>query len=197
MGRPNRTLQIEGLAFRGKGSWPGFCRTKPFSCNHFTEDHDLISDGILEIYPTTDREECCARCEANGGCEAFIIDAWNCYLASGVRGDYSKDLHNYTCVRPEPTELWMEAERNNTIAAFLVARGASAMLEFPVDDFLSYEGASRYGWSSLLELDFGEPLEVGIEVSSGVFQREWSEATVTLDCNSYTSKFDFKNQLVI
>jgi len=71
------------------------------------------------------------------------------------------------------------------------------MIEFPVDDFLSYEGASRYGWSSLLELDFGEPLEIATELSPGVFQREWSEATVTLDCNTYTSEFDFKNSLVL
>jgi len=91
--RPNRTLQIGSWAFRGKGSWPGFCGSKPLSCNELTVDHDLISDGLLEDpFPTTDRDECCARCEANGGCEAFIMGPSNCYLVSGVRGDYSRDF---------------------------------------------------------------------------------------------------------
>ena len=30
------------------------------------------------------------------------------------------------------------------------------------------------------------------EVKTGVFEREWSKATIQMDCNSYTPKITFK-----
>ena len=39
-----------------------------------------------------------------------------------MRFDYETGSRNYTCVRTEPEEEWLEAERNKTIAGFLIAR---------------------------------------------------------------------------
>jgi hypothetical protein len=42
--------------------------------------------------------------------------------------------------------------------------------------------------------DYGEPIGLATETSkdSGIFVREWSKATVQMDCNSYTPKITFK-----
>jgi hypothetical protein len=42
--------------------------------------------------------------------------------------------------------------------------------------------------------DYGEPLGLATETAkdSGIFVREWSKATVQMDCNSYTPKITFK-----
>lgn len=44
-----------------------------------------------------------------------------------------------------------------------------------------------------LDLDYGEPTGMCAETSpqSGVFTREWSKSTVTVDCNAYTSTVKF------
>ena len=43
-------------------------------------------------------------------------------------------------------------------------------------------------WEPELDIDYGEPLGVAVEVAEGVWVREWSKATVHLDCNTYTPK---------
>lgn len=76
---------------------------------------------------------------------------------------------------------------NNTIAAFLISRGKSATLMFPV--LGDYGAAIDYKWSPLLDTDFGEPLGPATEQRHAVFTREWSKATVTLDCTKLKSSF--------
>ena len=39
----------------------------------------------------------------------------------------------------------------------------------------------------LIDEDFGEPVGLCREVADGVFDREWTSGTVSLDCNSFTS----------
>jgi hypothetical protein len=34
-------------------------------------------------------------------------------------------------------------------------------------------------------MDYGAPVGECTETTSGVFEREWSKATVTMDCNSW------------
>ena len=68
------------------------------------------------------------------------------------------------------------------IALFQIARGRSALLQW--HDW-SFTPTRRYIWSPDLDLDYGRPLEQGKEVSEGVFQRQWSERTVTLNCSSF------------
>ena len=43
-----------------------------------------------------------------------------------------------------------------------------------------------------LDLDYGVPAGLCKETAAGVFEREWSTSTVTVDCNSYTSEVHFK-----
>ena len=43
-----------------------------------------------------------------------------------------------------------------------------------------------------LDLDYGTPLGLCAEKSPGVFVREWSNADVTVDCNSYSSSIKLK-----
>lgn len=43
-----------------------------------------------------------------------------------------------------------------------------------------------------LNLDYGEPMEMCHETTNGVFVREWTKSTVTVDCNAYTSTIKFK-----
>ena len=81
---------------------------------------------------------------------------------------------------PADELLWPEQD----IAAFLLARGPSALI--------------GYGWwqcatmpnpferPALLDADFGEPQGYCAETApgSGVFSREWTRATVSLDCGA-------------
>ena len=82
-----------------------------------------------------------------------------------------------------------DTPRNETLAAFLIARGESAVLEFPISG--TYGDASVYGFPAIMDVDFGTPMGDGIEVHPEVFRREWSKATVTLDCRDLSSTFDF------
>ena len=53
-----------------------------------------------------------------------------------------------------------------------------------------YGKALDYGWSPLLDFDYGKPVGGGEEVEAGVFRRTWSKGGfVELDCNTFTSTF--------
>lgn len=78
---------------------------------------------------------------------------------------------------------------NATLAAFLIARGESALLEYPIHG--AYGTAADYGFPSLMSADFGQPAGEAIEVHPGVFRREWSKATIELDCKVLSSSFIF------
>ena len=43
-----------------------------------------------------------------------------------------------------------------------------------------------------LMVDYGVPLAPYSETSPGVFTREWSKATISMDCNTYTPSFSMK-----
>lgn len=102
---------------------------------------------------------------------------------------------------------------NQTLAAFLILRGPSALLAFDVVG--PYECAStgcgcdahsvanqgcdperpggkyRLGeWSPLLDTDFGQPLEAPT-AEGKLWERRWSKATVSLDCDLYEASIEF------
>ena len=79
--------------------------------------------------------------------------------------------------------------RNETLAAFLIARGASALLEYPIEG--TYGTAAAFGFPALLAADFGEPSGDALEAHPGVFRRAWSKATIELDCRDLSSSFAF------
>jgi hypothetical protein len=58
-----------------------------------------------------------------------------------------------------------------------------------------WQGCSHfYDYPSQLSLDYGEPLGLCAETApgSGVFSREWSKSTVTMDCNTNTPTITMK-----
>lgn len=73
------------------------------------------------------------------------------------------------------------------IAAFLIARGPSAVMEFPV--LGAYGAAVEYGWNPLMDEDFGVPLDKATENPAHVFTRRWSNATISLNCAMWKATF--------
>jgi len=54
-------------------------------------------------------------------------------------------------------------------------------------------GCSRkYVFPEALNADYGEPSGLCQEVSNGVFQREWTKATVEMNCNTWTPSIKMK-----
>jgi hypothetical protein len=81
----------------------------------------------------------------------------------------------------------VEVDQNNTVAAFMLARGKSAMLELPVAG--AYEAMSSYDVNAaVLQLDFGGAIGTATE-AGGVFTRKFAKGTIQLDCNKWQSSF--------
>merc|ERR1711879_492293 len=76
---------------------------------------------------------------------------------------------------------------DQVIAAFLIARGESAVFNFQTLGI--YGEALQYGWNPYMDKDYGEPLEQASESPAGVFLRRWSKATIVLDCNTFAAFF--------
>jgi len=73
------------------------------------------------------------------------------------------------------------------LANFLLVRGPYAALGH------GWLGCShKYLFPDALHVDYGEPTELCKEVSNGVFQRDWTKATVEMDCNTWTGKITMK-----
>eukprot|EP01047_Picozoa_sp_COSAG01_P037649 COSAG01_NODE_3007_length_6730_cov_10.756899_4_plen_153_part_00 len=74
------------------------------------------------------------------------------------------------------------------IAAFLATRGGHAWLGH------GWSGCSRvYQRPPALDVDYGQPIDkVCKETKPNVFVREWTKATVTVDCNSWKNTITMK-----
>ena len=80
-------------------------------------------------------------------------------------------------------------EENNTIAAFLISRGASAMMMIGSTPMFLMD---RFDYAyPLLNADFGVPVGPAT-VNGTIFTRDYSNARVTLDCGSWSSTFAFR-----
>jgi len=78
----------------------------------------------------------------------------------------------------DPSNL---TEFQQDLANFLLIRGKYAVLGH------GWLGCSRkYTFPDILNSDFGEPLELCQETSTGVFQRKYTKATVQMNCNTWT-----------
>ena len=88
-------------------------------------------------------------------------------------------------------QVGTQTPRNETLAAFLIARGASAILEYPIGG--TYSSGADYGFPKIMAADFGKPAGDALEVHPGVFRREWTKATVELDCRDLSSSFNFNS----
>ena len=81
------------------------------------------------------------------------------------------------------------------LASFLLTRGPYAWLGYSwvgCNDGISEPIA--YQRPAMLDMDYGEPLNVCSETAPGsaIFSREWTKATVTVDCNAWNSSIIFK-----
>jgi len=73
------------------------------------------------------------------------------------------------------------------LANFLLVRGKYAVLGH------GWLGCSRkYVFPEALNADYGEPTGLCKEVSNSVFQREWTKATVEMNCNTWTGSIKMK-----
>ena len=88
--------------------------------------------------------------------------------------------------RTDPANLTQVEE---DLANFLLIRGPYAWLGH------GWLGCSReYDFPEELNLDYGEPTELCQETApnSGVFKREWTKATVQMDCNNWKPEITMK-----
>ena len=75
------------------------------------------------------------------------------------------------------------------LANFLLIRGPYGYLGH------GWLGCSQtYEYPDALNADYGEPLGLCTETAagSGIFAREWSKATVQMDCNTWTPTITMK-----
>ena len=86
------------------------------------------------------------------------------------------------------------------------AYGRTCLLKLPLDWLLLIRGPFAYlehGWKGCskqfpfpqqFNLDFGEPLELCKETApkSNVWTREWTKASVSMDCNTWTPTIKLK-----
>ena len=104
------------------------------------------------------------------------------YGLTGCGGPAAKNL----------TFGWTElAELEQDVANFLLVRGKYAWLSAGWSDC-----SQKIGWNSKhFDADYGLPVdEVCKETApgSGVFEREWSKATVQMDCGSWAPTIKWK-----
>lgn len=101
-------------------------------------------------------------------------------------------MHEFTEPRTSPLKAWKQ-----DMAYFLLARGPYAWLGYSWQGCVS--GATAVGgdtgkWPrpAALDEDYGEPRGLCQETAegSGIFQRQWSKARVSLDCNSWEARID-------
>ena len=80
------------------------------------------------------------------------------------------------------------------VASFLLVRGEYAYLSMGWGGCATLGDEHPYGWNEQwLDADYGVPVdEVCKETAPGVFVREWSKATVQLDCKTWTPRVAFK-----
>ena len=90
----------------------------------------------------------------------------------------------------EPGWHHSATDQNNTVAAFMIARGPSALLQLHVHG--AYAWAEDFEFPPVLHADFGRPLGVARTVREGVYSREYERATLTLDCGRWESRFEMR-----
>jgi len=90
---------------------------------------------------------------------------------------------------------------NIDVASFMLIRGDYSWLGYAwlgcTSNSVPGHGSARYTSPTelpILQVDYGTPTGMLIETSSGsgIFTRDWTKATVQLDCNTYTSSIIMK-----
>ena len=80
-----------------------------------------------------------------------------------------------------------QQDQNSTVAAFMIARPASGLLQLHVHG--AYAWAEDLNFPAILQTDFGPPLSPASAHANGKYSREFRSGTVTLDCVRWSSSF--------
>jgi hypothetical protein len=72
------------------------------------------------------------------------------------------------------------------VAAFLITRGPSAVLQLAVQPARTLNYQTTF---ASLRIEPGVPLEGAREINPGVFQRKWSNGTAIFDCEHFNGTF--------
>jgi len=109
-----------------------------------------------------------------------------CSASSPAQTRYMKYAFSPGGCRGDPGNLTYPLQ---DIANFLLVRGPYALLGH------GWLGCSRtYVVPEQINWDYGEPTELCKETapSSGIFTRDWTKATITMDCNTWTPSIVLK-----
>jgi hypothetical protein len=79
------------------------------------------------------------------------------------------------------------ANANQSVAAFLIARGPLAWLGW------GWESGSDAQWDPAFDYDVGEPAGACVEEAPGVFSRAWTYGRARLDCGAWTAEIPARN----
>jgi hypothetical protein len=96
---------------------------------------------------------------------------------------YSRSAHSQPWPLPYPQQ---------DLAAFLLTRGPYAYFGYGWCGCASTSGSHPFTRPAELDADYGMPVEFCHETATGVFTREWTRATVTLDCNTFNATIAMK-----
>jgi hypothetical protein len=134
------------------------------------------------------------RAPAQPQCASFLRDACRPGSKMQTRAVQLSPSVNKNKI-PQP---WTFNHIGQDVATFLLARGDYSWLGYgwmgcgcgwEDDDTMDCGGYLRDpSW----EVDYGEPEGLCNETASGVFVREWTKATVRLDCNTFTPTITMK-----
>lgn len=120
----------------------------------------------------------------------YLVQKSNC--AGALRTMCKKDsqAHRRAMMFPLQGTTTKLVAFEQDLAAFLLTRGPHAFFGH------SWKGCSNwYRFPDALNADYGEPSELCTETTtkSGIFTREWSKASVKMDCNTYTGEVTMKD----
>eukprot|EP00730_Choanoeca_flexa_P007323 TRINITY_DN12312_c0_g1_i6.p2 TRINITY_DN12312_c0_g1~~TRINITY_DN12312_c0_g1_i6.p2 ORF type:complete len:328 (+),score=59.23 TRINITY_DN12312_c0_g1_i6:2846-3829(+) len=97
--------------------------------------------------------------------------------------------------RIEHHEQWPLPHPTEDIAAFLLTRGPYAYIGYGWVGCADSSGSMPFTKPPELMQEYGMPLGDCTETNPGVFQREYSRASVTLDCNQFKGHIDMKDEV--
>jgi hypothetical protein len=107
------------------------------------------------------------------------------YMETAPVSTWSCDKHSPSH-DPQNCKLVSVLDPAPYVAAFLITRGPSAVLQLAVQPARTLNYQTTF---ASLRIEPGVPLEGAREINPGVFQRKWSNGTITFDCEHFNGTF--------
>ena len=170
-------------------------------------------DAVLAGYKQTMTEAFEAVYEAGGWAWPLFsggfarnqpcVERYRYACAAGSSNYHQTDLNLYSPNRTEPDEPSSFVDPEKDVAEFLLQRGPWAYLGTGWVGCAPAGGPDAMGSNdtsyrrpAAWDVDYGEPLGLCQEEpsSSGVFVREWTKATVSIDCRTEETRIVMKKE---